>query len=270
MDEARAADLCAADHPSDARIYDYLLGGSHNFAVDRQMAHRLLAAAPDHWRAIRENRAFLRRAVGALLAAGVRQFLDIGSGMLSVGSVHELVQPHHPDARVVYVDIDPVAVAQARGQLAGNPAATAIEGDLRRPAAILRDPATTALIDFDRPVGLLLVAVLQFISDADDPAAVIGYLRDAVAPGSYLVVSHGVAPRWAGPDCDFIRLFEEIARPLTSRSCAEIRTLLTGFELLEPGVVWLPQWRPETPFDVGERPQRTNMVAAVGRKRTAG
>jgi hypothetical protein len=254
-------------HPeqaSDARVYDYFLGGSHNFAVDRQAARRLLAVLPDHWRAVRENRAFLRRAVTLLLDAGVRQFLDIGSGMPTVGSVHEIARRHDPAARVVYVDVDPVVVEQARALLAGDPGATAIQANLRDPGAILRHPETRRLIDFRRPVGLLLVAVLHFLPDEDDPAGIVARLRDAVAPGSYLVVSHGTTEGCPRPDPALGEFAAELGGPLTSRGRDQIRQLFAGFELLEPGVVWLPQWRPETPFDVGARPERTNMLAAVG------
>jgi SAM-dependent methyltransferase len=166
-----------------ARVYDYWLGGTENFQADRDLARQILAVEPSVRAIARANRDFLGRAVRFLCGAGIRQFLDIGSGIPTQGNVHAAAQAADPQARVVYADIDPVAIAHSRAILAENPNAAAIQADLRDPAAILADDTTRRLIDFRRPVGLLLVAVLHFIADAEEPARLVATLRDALAPG---------------------------------------------------------------------------------------
>ncbi|WP_235490907.1 SAM-dependent methyltransferase, partial [Frankia sp. AvcI1] len=179
------------DDPNIARIYDYLLGGAHNFAVDRDAAAKLTQAWPQIQQAARVNRAFLGEAVRYLAGpAGIRQFLDIGSGMPTMGNVHEVAYGVAPDARVAYVDNDPVAVANSQILLARTPAAVAIEGDLHRPEEILQHPDVTGLLDLSQPVGLLLVAILHFFDDDAHPERLIGALRDALPAGSYLVLTH--------------------------------------------------------------------------------
>ncbi|MGC9665975.1 SAM-dependent methyltransferase [Planosporangium sp. 12N6] len=238
------------DRPSAARVYDYYLGGAHNFAVDRAMAEQAIALWPELPATIRANRAFLRRAVRFLVDQGVRQFLDLGSGIPTVGNVHEIAQAAAPDARVVYVDIDPVAVTDSQLMLAGNERATAIHADLRRPAQVLADPQLRALLDLDQPVAVLMVAVLHFVPDSDDPAGIVAAYRDTVAPGSYLALSH------ATPDGQEERaethqaLYARTATPMTMRSRDEVAALLGGWEVLPPGVVRLPAWRPEPGDDV--------------------
>ena len=176
-----------------ARVYDYWLGGSHNFLADQDLG-RVMAAIEPNVRAItRANRAFLGRAVRFLAANGIRQFLDIGSGIPTQANVHEVAQQAAPGSRVAYVDLDPVAVAHSKFILAGHDAAVAIEGDLRAPEKILASPGIGRLIDFGGPAGLLLLTVLHFIADAEDPWRIVATLRDALAPGSYLVVSHGTS-----------------------------------------------------------------------------
>ncbi|OLB75879.1 MAG: hypothetical protein AUI14_20190, partial [Actinobacteria bacterium 13_2_20CM_2_71_6] len=177
--------------PSAARMYDYYLGGAHNFAADRELAEQALRAMPDGRFLARTNRAFLRRAVRFLARAGIRQFLDIGSGIPTAGNVHEVAKQVTPDARVAYVDIDPVAVSHAQALLAADPRTGALRGDLRRPDRILADPALGAIVDLDQPVAVLLLAVCHFVPDSDDPAGIIAQLRAALAPGSHLVISHG-------------------------------------------------------------------------------
>src|SRR5690348_3004214 len=168
------------DRPSAARIYDYLLGGSHNFAADRAVAEQAIAAIPDLVTQARGNRAFMNRAVRFLLGQGVRQFLDLGSGIPTVGNVHELARRTAPDARVVYVDLDPVAVAHSRHVLSGIDEVVAVQADMRRPAEILADERVRAVLDFDQPIAILAVAVLHAISDDDDPFGAINVVRDAV------------------------------------------------------------------------------------------
>src|SRR5262245_31524913 len=214
------------DRPSAARIYDYWLGGSHNFAIDREVARAVTELVPDTARIMQANRAFLRRAVLFLIDQGIRQFLDIGSGIPTLGNVHEVAQKHAPESRVVYVDIDPVAVAHSRHILAGDERTVVIQEDLRRPERILDHPDVCGLIDFNEPVGLLLVAVVHFVPDSDDPAGVIGRLRDALAPSSYLVLSHFTGD---GLSSEAKQRGDELARrtptPATPRTRAEVQRL---------------------------------------------
>jgi hypothetical protein len=253
--------------PSPARMYDALLGGSHNFEVDRNAAAQAVTMVPDLANVAISNRAFLRRAVRYLLGAGIRQFLDIGAGIPTVGNTHEVAQAVDPQARVAYVDIDSVAVAQATAILAGNSHAIAVQGDLRNPDRLLTDPRLTAFIDFDAPVGVLLVAVLHLLTDADKPTGVVAALRDAITPGSHIVISH--LTRAHRPD-DAARLGAHAATrsgvPIIFRSRAEITAFFEGLTLVDPGVVALPGWRPETPDDVEQDPGKSLALAGVGRK----
>jgi SAM-dependent methyltransferase len=261
-----APDGVDIDTPSAARVYDYLLGGNHNFAVDRKAAEQALAIMPDLGVHAQANRAFLYRAVRYLLDAGVRQFIDIGSGVPTVGNVHTVAQRVDPSARVVYVDIDPVAVTHSRSILAGNKFATAIQEDMRRPEAITRHPRVRDLLDFDQPVGVLLLAMLHAVPDDDDPHRLVERLKTELAPGSYLAISHGTAD---GQREVVERLAQQSAEnhyPLALRSLGVVAQFFAGFELVDPGLVWLPQWRPEDPDDVPEHPERSASYAGVGRK----
>ncbi|QFZ17152.1 SAM-dependent methyltransferase [Saccharothrix syringae] len=250
--------------PSAARVYDYYLGGAHNFAVDREMAEQAIRMWPEVPMIMRANRAFLRRAVRFCVARGVTQFLDLGSGIPTVGNVHEVARAADPGARVVYVDNDPVAVTYSRTILDGDRQTAVVQEDLRHPAEVL---AAQQLLDLSRPVAVMMVAVLHFV--ADGAADVVAAYRDAVPPGSFLVVSHatgdGQAPRDADAHTDLYR--QRTTTPMTMRSKAEVEALFAGFELVEPGVVHLPLWRPETPEDVDEHPERFAGLAAVGRRR---
>jgi SAM-dependent methyltransferase len=255
------------DRPSAARVYDYYLGGFHNFTADRQMALEAIRMWPDLPQIMQANRAFLRRAVRFVVREGVTQFLDVGSGIPTVGNSHEVAQQADAEARVVYVDVDPVAVAHSRAILAGNAGAAVVQADLRDPERIVGDPAVRRLIDFDRPVAVLLVAVLHFIKDEDDPAALIAVLRQALVPGSFLVISH--ATQEGQPDLagSHQQLYTRTATPMTMRSRSEVRGFFEGFDVVEPGVVYLPLWRPESASDVDEHPERFTGFAGVGRKR---
>ncbi len=252
--------------PSAARSYDYLLGGSHNFAVDREAARRAIEAMPDVALQARVNRAFLHRVVRYLVGTGVRQFLDIGSGIPTVGNVHEIAQSMTSQARVVYVDIDPVAVAHSGQLLAGNDGAAAIQEDLRRPDSILSHPQVRALLDFDQPVAVLLVAILHYCMDEDDPFGTVTRLREALSPGSYLVVAHPTDESRPQEWAKMMEQSRQMSIPLAVRSRAEIGRFLAGFDLVEPGLVWAPQWHPESSDDVGEHPERMSVLVGVGRK----
>lgn len=229
-----------------ARIYDYFLGGKDNFAVDRDAAERITAAMPLVPAIARQNRAFVYRAVRTLAQDyGIRQFIDVGAGLPARLSVHEAARDVAPDARVVYVDNDPVVCSHGRALLSGEGTGM-VEADLRQPAQIIDNPQTRLLIDFDEPVGLLMTAVLHFVPDDDDPHAIVASFREAMAPGSGLVISHGTLE--TSPDDERVRTHTEVYRQasaeLTLRPVESVRALFDGFELLEPGLTWISRWRP--------------------------
>jgi SAM-dependent methyltransferase len=250
-----------------ARVYDYALGGSHNFLADQDLARAIAAVEPNMRAAVRANRAFLGRAVRFLAGAGVTQFLDIGSGIPTEGNVHEIAQRASPGARVVYADIDPVAVAHSRAILAGNPDAAIVQADVLEPERILADETIGRLIDFGRPVGLLLVMVLHFVADADEPWRIVARLRDALAPGSYLVLGHATnesRPQVAqAAETVYNR---SVSTDAHVRSRAEIQRFFGGFDLVDPGLVYIPLWRPDSPADVPSDPSRFWALVGVGRK----
>ncbi|MGC4896901.1 SAM-dependent methyltransferase [Micromonospora sp. DT31] len=254
------------ERPSVARMYDYYLGGSHNFAADRAAARAMVEAVPEAPLMAQANRAFLRRAVHHLAGLGIRQFLDIGSGIPTVGNVHEIVQRIDPRARVVYVDVDPVAVAHSQEILAGNEQAAVIREDLRAPAKILGHPDVTRLLDFTQPVAVMIVAVLHFIPDSDHPAEILRTLRAALAPGSHLVLSQACEDSHAdaGERAEAERVYRRTDNQLWVRDPAELTALFDGFDLVDPGVVWVPQWRPDSPGHA-ENAERAVFMGGVGR-----
>jgi hypothetical protein len=248
-----------------SRVYDYWLGGKDNFAVDRIAAERVIAAFPNIVRSARANRAFLARAVRHLVReAGIRQFLDIGTGLPAANNTHEVAQHEAPECRVVYVDNDPVVLSHAKALLASGPhGATAyIDADLRDPETILA--AAAGVLDFSRPVAVMLVAVLQHIGDQDDPFGIVAQLMAAVPSGSYLVISHPASDIEAGAMAEVAeRMNEMVAEKVTHRTRAEILRFFDGLELAEPGVVPGPQWRPASELEAASP---TVMWAGVGRK----
>ncbi|MDH6627773.1 SAM-dependent methyltransferase [Streptomyces sp. LBL] len=253
--------------PSVSRIYDHYLGGSHNFEVDREAARRAMEFLPGLPRIAQANRAFMRRAVRFAVDEGITQFLDIGSGIPTFGNVHEVAQSARPGARVVYVDHDPVAVAHSEAVLVGNADAGVVPADLRKPREILSSPAVQGLIDLNRPVALLLVAILHFVDDADDPYSALAELRDALAPGSLLLLTHAsyegipLPPQRAEGAVD---VYKDIRHPLIMRSRDEIARFFEGYDMVEPGLVPMPNWRPDTaPED--EDPYAFSGFAGVGR-----
>ncbi|MEU6468412.1 SAM-dependent methyltransferase [Streptomyces massasporeus] len=253
--------------PSVSRMYDYYLGGSHNFEVDREAARRAMEFMPGLPKVMQANRAFMRRAVRYAAGQGISQFLDIGSGIPTFGNVHEVAQAARPGARVVYVDHDPVAVAHSQAVLEGIDDAGVVAADLRKPQEILRSPEVERLIDLNQPVALLLVAILHFVEDEDDPYGAVAELREALAPGSLLVLTHAsyegipLPPERAGGAVD---VYEDIRNPLIMRSREEIARFFEGYDMVEPGLVAMPHWRPDTaPED--EDPYAFSGFAGVGR-----
>ncbi len=250
--------------PNPARIYDALLGGKDNFPADRTAAHAILNVAPQARRGARENRAFLQRAVRYLAAeeAGIRQFLDIGTGLPTQGNVHQVAQAVAPDARVAYVDHDPVVHVHANALLADNTTTVAVLADLRDPEAILRHPEVRRLLDFARPVAVLLVAVLHFLRDEEDPAGIVARLRDAMAPGSYLVVSHATADFHPQAGAKVTEVYQRASAPLVLRSHSETGRFFGGFDLVAPGLVEPASWHPDDPVSPGAG----GFYSGVGRK----
>ncbi|WP_405087998.1 SAM-dependent methyltransferase [Microbispora sp. NBC_01389] len=255
---ARAARIDTSK-PSIARVYDFFLGGKDNFAIDRQIGEATLKIAPDAPSAGRSNRAFLRRVVRHLAAeAGIRQFLDIGSGLPTQGNVHQVAQEAAPDSRVVYVDNDPIVLVHGRALLATNGSTTVIEADIRDPESILNHPAMRDLIDFTQPVALLLFAILHHVNDHEDPHAIAARFREALPSGSYLALSHFHNPGPSMPEVSAQattaeKLFNENLGTGRWRTRDEILAYFGDMELLEPGVVPLAEWRPDPgePVDRG-------------------
>ncbi|MBM7169913.1 SAM-dependent methyltransferase [Streptomyces sp. G44] len=255
--------------PSVSRIYDYYLGGSHNFEVDREAGRRAMEFMPGLPKVMQANRAFMRRAVRYAVDQGITQFLDIGSGIPTFGNVHEVARQASDEARVVYVDHDPVAVAHSEAVLDGDEQTAVVAADLRKPRDILGSSQVEALLDLERPVALLLVAVLHFVEDAYDPCAAVAELRDALAPGSLIVVTHAsyegipVPPEQADGT---VGVYKDIRNPLIMRSRDEIARFFEGYDMVEPGLVPMPHWRPDTAPDE-EDPYSFSGFAGVGRKR---
>jgi SAM-dependent methyltransferase len=250
-----------------ARVYDYLLGGTDNFLADQDVGRALIALEPNSRVIVRANRAFLGRAVRFLAGAGIRQFLDIGSGIPTQGNVHEVAQQAAPGARVAYADTDPVAIAHSKAILARNDNAVIIDGDLRDPATILTHPGIGRLVDFSEPVGLLLAAVVHFLADEEDPWRIVATLRDALAPGSYLVLSHGTSEGKPAIMRAAETLYNRsVSTSAYARSRPQILRFFDGFDLVDPGLVYIPQWRPPSPADLPADPTQFAVMAGVARK----
>jgi hypothetical protein len=252
--------------PNIARVYDYWLGGRHNLVADRELAEAMATLDPWIPAACKANRAFLGRAVRFLVAHGIRQFLDIGSGIPTVGNVHQIAQSIAADARVAYVDRDPVAVAMGRKLLTGNDRAAVIQADLRDLDVILADPTVGRLIDFGQPVAILLVAILHFVLDAEQPHRIVKRLRDTAAPGSYLVVSHATSQDNQALAAAAERIYNTRAADGQARSREQITGFFGNWELAEPGLVYAPQWRPDSPDDVPNDPAKYWFLAGMARK----
>jgi hypothetical protein len=254
--------------PSVSRMYDYYLGGSHNFEMDREAARKAMEAFPGLPEIVQANRAFMRRAVRYAISRGVTQFLDIGSGIPTFGNVHEVAQAASDEARVVYVDNDPVAVAHSRAVLAGDERADIAAADFLDPPGMLGSEPVRRLLDLERPVALLLVALLHFFDDEEKPHVALAELRETLAPGSLLVLTH--ASTEGGPNSqEQGRAVSEVYRrsgsKLVMRSGPEVARFFDGFELVEPGLVSMPHWHPDAPID-DEDPIVFTGYAGVGRR----
>ena len=255
------------DKPNAARVYDSLIGGKLNYAIDRVFADKVLELQPNSKKMAMMNRRWLRRAVRFGAEQGIRQFLDIGSGMPTVGHVHEVVQAIDPSCRVVYVDIEPIAVAHSQIVLQDVENAAMVQADGTRPYDILEHPTTEGLLDLSKPVMVVMAAFVHFIPPEQDPAGMIATYRRAMAPGSYLAISSGT---FEGQGEEVSRRAAELYRKggtnVFARSRDELRALVEGFEIVPPGIVFVPEWRPEDPRDVPKNPEKSSQLALVARK----
>jgi len=254
--------------PNVARIYDYLLGGKDNFAVDREAAKLLLEASPDIAGIVRDNRSFIGRVVRYLAGeGGIRQFIDLGGGLPTQTNVHEMAQAVAPETRVVYVDNDPVVWSHGQALLAHGEQVAMVHADLREPAAVLGNPDLLALIDLTRPVALVCAAVLHFVPDSDEPHRIIAEYRDRLAAGSYLAISHGSTGLTEDDDqvVDGVTsVYRQASAQLHVRSLAGVQRFFDGFEMVDPGLTWINEWRPEPGVPAAGQPK--SLLGGVGRK----
>ncbi|MFJ6573713.1 SAM-dependent methyltransferase [Streptomyces sp. NPDC091292] len=248
--------------PHPARVYDYLLGGKDNYPVDQAAGEALVAAAPEARIGVRANRAFMERAVRFAVGSGVRQILDVGTGLPTSPNIHEVAQRLAPDVRVAYVDNDPIVKVHGDALLSQSGTTNIILADLRRPQDILDHPDVRRLIDFDQPVALFLVAILHFVTDEEGPGRIVATLRDALPAGSLLVLSHATADFADRSDAQAV--YNKASATLNLRERAEIERFFDGFDLIEPGLAQAPFWRPDGPPPPGSR--EIGFYAGVARK----
>jgi hypothetical protein len=262
-------DKIDTSQPHPARMYDYYLGGRDNYEVDREAAERLIAVVPSIVTGARANRAFLRRAVRTVVAEhGIRQIIDVGTGIPTSPNTHEIAHAIAPETRVVYVDNDPLVGAHADARLSDAGHTAFVLADARRPEEILQHPYVAGLIDFGQPVALLLVALLHFIADEDDPAGIISRLSESLPSGSFLVLTHGTSDRLTAeavhPLTEIIDAYRASTAALSLRSYADVLGFFDGFDLIEPGLVTAAEWRPDPD---GPEPAWMGMYSGVARKR---
>jgi SAM-dependent methyltransferase len=267
MDEVLRPSLSTLDRtkPSPARVYDCLLGGRHHLAVDRELVARLVARLPQLPAITMANRQFLRRAVSMVASLGVDQFLDLGSGIPTAGNVHEVARRVRPDARVAYVDIDPDAVHQSRAILGDDPAAAVLRADLLDTRRVLSSPSVRGVIDFSHPVAVLMITTGHFIADTSALWRALMAYRRAVPPGSYLVLSHGTAEARPAEVADLISIYGESGTPLFARGRSELTRLLDGWQMIDPGLVYTTEWRPDDQAHADD-PGGFSTLAVVARK----
>ncbi|GAB1819797.1 SAM-dependent methyltransferase [Herbidospora sp. RD11066] len=255
--------------PSVARIYDYWLGGKDNFASDRAAADRLIEFVPDAREMCRENRAFLTRTVSLLAKEGIGQFVDIGSGLPTQDNTHQVAHRVNPETRIVYVDNDPIVLVHGRALLEDNGNTRVVNGDVRQPAALLNSAEVTELIDFSKPVAVLLLAILHFVSDDDEASAIMAAIRSELAPGSYVVMTHGFPGELQNDTLESVReVYAKTASGgIAGRSRAQVASYFEGMEILEPGIVPSEAWRPDVPWDVPVDFTKHGVLGVVARVR---
>ncbi|MFD3523955.1 SAM-dependent methyltransferase [Streptomyces sp. NPDC058653] len=262
MENGFAAWSIDTSRPHPARIYDYLLGGKDNYEVDQEAGDQLAVAAPEVRIGVRANRAFLQRAVRHVVGSGVRQILDVGTGLPTSPNVHETAQEVAPDVRIAYVDNDPIVNAHANALLDRSGGTSIVLADLRDPGAILDHPEVRRVIDFDEPVALLLVAILHFLTDDEQPEQVVATLRDALPAGSFLVLSHATGDFADRSDAQAV--YNNATASLNLRPRARVERFFDGFELIGPGLAQVPFWRPDAPPPPGS--ETIGFFGGVARK----
>ena len=267
MEPGFAASEIDTTKPHPARMYDAYLGGKDNYAADREAVREILRVFPEVRAMARANRAFMQRAVRFLAGeAGIRQFIDIGTGIPSAGNVHEVAGQVAPGARVVYVDNDPIVHVHANALLTGSGTTSIVLADLREPEVILAHPKLRGLIDFAQPVALLLVAILHFIAETENPAGIVARLRDALPSSSYLALSHGTADfHPPGITDEAAATYERATAPLVLRTSAQVSAFFDGFEMVKPGLVQAPLWRPAGRAPRPKDLAKVGIYAGVGR-----
>ncbi|WP_328473024.1 SAM-dependent methyltransferase [Streptomyces sp. NBC_00448] len=269
-DQGFTADEIDTSRPHPARMYNYYLGGRDNYEVDRDAAQRVIDLAPELVPMAQENRAFMHRAVRFVVESGVRQIVDIGTGIPTSPNTHQVAQEAAPDVRVAYVDNDPIVATHAGAHLVGAGRTGFFLGDLRDPQSILSHPTIGELIDFDQPVALMLLAILHFVEDDEDPAALVDAYLDALPAGSHLILTHSTADfhpadaNWA--EARDIYRTKGATAPLTLRPHEQVLRFFDGLELLEPGLVQAPLWRPDGPLPDPEQLAHIGFYGGVARK----
>ncbi|MEU6536953.1 SAM-dependent methyltransferase [Streptomyces sp. NPDC047000] len=251
------ADQIDTSRPHPARIYDYLLGGKDNYEVDREAGDELVTAAPEARIGVRANRAFMQRAVRHVVGAGIRQILDLGTGLPTSPNVHEIAQEVAPEVSVAYIDNDPIVYTHGNALLGRTGATSIVLGDVRDPRAVLDHPDVRKVIDFDRPVALLLVALLHFVTEEENPRQIVATLRDALPAGSCLVLSHATGDFADRSGAQAV--YNKATATMNLRDRAGVEAFFDGFELIEPGLVQVPYWRPE-----GTPPPRSEEIGFYG------
>jgi hypothetical protein len=252
--------------PNAGRVYDYYLGGGHNLDVDRRFAKQIIKQAPEVISVARYNRGFLRRSAQLLAQNGVRQFLDLGSGIPTAGNVHQVVQKVDPDCRVVYVDHEWVAVKHSELLLQDSDNVGVVQEDIRDVSRLLETVSERGLLDLEQPVAVLMYAVLHFIPDSDDPAGIVAAYRDATVPGSYLAISHGTIDHDPERLGETAKMYQQSTTPLYVRTKNEVLRMFEGYTLLAPGIVYTVQWQPDDPEDIPEHPELATFYACVGQR----
>ncbi|MFE0047723.1 SAM-dependent methyltransferase [Streptomyces albireticuli] len=270
-----AAEEIDTSRPHPARMYDYYLGGWDNYEVDRQAAEHVIRVHPQVRLSARANRAFMTRAVRDVVRDGVRQIIDIGTGIPTSPNTHEVAREIDPGVRVAYVDNDPIVATHAGAKLTNAGRAAFVLGDVREPGAVLAHPVVRDLIDFSEPVAVLLVAVLHFVKDEEDPAGIVATFADALPSGSRLILSHATAEPYEGYEGGYtdvkardsvLGTYKNATAALNLRGRAEVEPLFGDFALEEPGLVRVPLWRPEGPVPGAEELNNTIFYGGVGRK----
>jgi S-adenosyl methyltransferase len=265
-DQGFSAREIDTSRPHPARMYDYFLGGRDNYEVDREAADRVVDIAPEVPESARANRDFLARAVRFLAESGIRQFIDIGTGIPTSPNTHEIAHAVAPDARIAYVDNDPIVATHAGARLTGTGNTGFFLGDMRDPHSIMEHPTIGQLIDFDQPIALMTVSVMHFVTNEEDPGAMIAAYRDMLPDGSMLVLSHATGDFHLDHVDEVLEIYKKATASLTARSHAEVLALFEGFELLRPGLVQVPLWRPDGPEPKPAHLRRISVYGGVASK----